>query len=233
MKLHKINAFLFILLFFITALNIEISNTDFVSNDKVWHEYVAKKEDVKYQDEYDSYLADFQEDLKEIDLPEESSYGWDYFVMDASFILAPFAVACLGLALLLFTGFQFSNELKTIKLSTVFKSTLLAYFVFYLKDIIAIFYFLFFKTDYKFEDIQAFEGKFALHVNKLQLVDNDAWFYDILGDLSIYLLIYILLIPLFLKLTTEYSYRKIAQAMLIPFLCGFILYESVMTYLTL
>jgi len=233
-NLLRANSALLTILFLTFAFCLELANTDFVSNDQVWYEYIAKQEEQKY-DEYDSYIADFEEDLKDIDLPEENdTYGWDYFLMDSTMILVPFLIVCLGLAALIFIGFQFVEEFKTIRFSTIFKSSLLAYLVFFIKDIITAFWFLVIKSNYKFEDIQSFDKKLSLSVsNLIENVDKSSWLFDLLRDLNLYLLLYLLLIPFFLKVASVIPYKKVILNMLIPIICGFVLFESLMIYLTI
>jgi hypothetical protein len=228
------NSALLTLLFFTFAFCLQIANTDFVSNDQVWYEYLAQQEEQTYN-EYDSYLADFEEDLKNIDLPEESGdYGWDYFLLDSASILIPFLMVCLGLATFIFIGFQFVEELKSIRFFTIFKSSLLAYLIFFIKDIITVFWFLVIKSSYKFEDIQSFNQKLSFSVNDwIENVDKSSWYFDLLKDLNLYLLLYLLLIPLFLKVASAIPYRKICVNIFIPIICGFVLFESLMIYLTI
>lgn len=230
----NVKGILLILLFYTFAYCLELVNTDFVSNDQVWYEYLAQEEEQKY-DEYDSYLADFEEDLKDIDLPEEDdAYGWDYFLMDSTMVLAPFIIVCLGLASFIFISFQFIEEFKSIHFSLIFKSSLLAYLIFFVKDMITAFWFLVVKSNYKFEDIQSFDKKLSFSVSDwIENVDKSSWLFDILKDLNLYLLLYLLLIPFFLKVASAIPYRKLMLNMLIPIICGFVLFESLMIYLTI
>ncbi|RZT92463.1 hypothetical protein EV201_2939 [Ancylomarina subtilis] len=231
----NVKGFLLIILFYTFAFCLQIVNTDFVNNDKVWYEHLAQKEDQKHNDEYDQYIADFEEDLKGIDLPEEdNAYGWDYFLMDSTMVLAPFMIVCLGLATFIFIGFQFVEDFKSIRFSTIFKSSLLAYLVFFIKDIINAIWFLAIKSNYKFEDIKSFNKELSFSVRDwIGNVDKSSWYFDLLKDLNLYLLLYLLLIPFFLKIASTIPYRKLMLSMFIPILCGFVLYESLMIYLTI
>lgn len=233
----NVKGILLVLLFYIFAFFLQIVNTDFVNNDKVWYEHLAKKEDQKYSDEYDQYIADFEEDLKEIDLPEEeddNAYGWDFFLMDSTMVLAPFIIVCVGLTILIFISFQFNEKRKNITFYTILKSSILAYFVFYIDDIFNAIYFLVFKSNYQYEDIQKVNDQISFAVSDLtESIDHSSWIFSILKDLNLYLLAYILLIPLFLHIATNQNYRKLLQAVALPVLGGFILYESVMTYLSI
>lgn len=235
LNLLNANGILLTLLFFTFAFCLQLANTDFVSNDQVWYEYKAEQEEQKYN-EYDSYIADFEEDLKEIDLIEENdnSYGWDFFLFDSATILIPFLIVCLGLSIFIFIGFQFVDKFKSIRFSLIFKSSLLAYLVFFVKDIITVFWFLVIKSDYKLEDIKNFEKKLSFSVGDwLGSMDKSNWYFDLLNDLNLYFLLYLLLIPFFLKIASNFSYRKLGVGMLIPTICGFVLYESLMIYLTI
>ena len=234
-NLLNANSVLLTLLFFTFAFCLELANTDFVSNDQVWYEYKAQQEEQKY-DEYDSYIADFEDDLKDIDLAEEDddAYGWDFFLLDSATVLIPFLIVCLGLATFIFIGFQFVEEFKNIRFSLIFKSSLLAYLAFFIKDIITAFWFLVIKSNYKFEDIQSLYKKLSFSVNDwIGNVDKSDWNFDLLNDLNIYFLLYLLLIPFFLKIASNFSYKKLCVGMLIPTICGFVLYESLMIYLTI
>lgn len=231
----NVKGILLILLFYTFAFCLHIITTDFVTNDKVWYEYLAKKEDQKYNDEYDEYLADFEEDLKEIDLPEEDdAYGWDFFLMDSTMVLAPFVIVCLGLTALLFIAFQFSEQLKHITFRNTMNSVILSYMVFFLGDVFSALYFLIFKSDYQYEDVQNINNNLSFALNDvIKIEDKASWVNDILADVTLYLFAYILLIPLFLHIASKISYNKLLQAISLPVMCGFILYESIMIYLTI
>jgi hypothetical protein len=231
----SVNWALLVVFFYTFTFCLQLLNTDFVANDKVWYEYLAKKEDQKYNDEYDEYLADFEEDLKEIDLPEEDdAYGWDFFLMDSTMVLAPFVIVCIGLTALIFIAFQFSEHLKHITFKNTMNSAILAYLVFFLDDIFSALYFLIFKSDYQYEDIQNINNNLSFALNDvIEVQEKSFWLNDILSDVSLYLFAYILLIPLFLHIASNHSYRKLLQAISLPVLCGFLLYESIMIYLTI
>lgn len=233
-NLLEANTGLLFLLFFTFTFCLQLANTDFVNNDQVWYEYLSQQEEQEYN-EYDSYIADFEEDLKDIDLPEEGdAYGWDFFLLDSATILIPFLIVCLGLATFIFIGFQFVEELKIIRFSLIFKSSLLAYLVFFIADIITIFWFLVIKSNYKFEDIQSFDKKLSFSASDwIGNGDKSSWYFDILKDLNLYFLLYLLLIPLFLKVANAIPYRKLMINMFIPIISGFVLYESLMIYLTI
>jgi len=232
-NLLRANTGLLFLFFFTFAFCLQLANTDFVSNDQVWYEYIAQQEEQKY-DEYDSYIADFEEDLKDVDLEEEGdAYGWDFFLFDSASILVPFMIVCLGLASFIFIGFQFVEDFKSIHFSTIFKSSLLAYLVFFIKDIINAIWFLTIKSNYKFEDIKNLNKELSFSLRDwIGNVDKSSWYFDLLQDLNLYLLLYLLLIPFFLKIASTIPYRKLYVNMLIPVICGFVLYESLMIYLT-
>lgn len=226
---------LLILLFYSFAFCLQIVSTDFVKNDKIWYEYLAKKEDQKYNDEYDKYIADFEEDLKEINLPEDNdAYGWDFFLVDSIWVLAPFVIVCLGLTALIFISFQFSEQFKHITFSNTLNSVILSYLVFSLDNVYSAVYFLIFKSDYQLEDVQNINNNLSFALNDLiKIQDKSSWVNDVLTDVNLYVFSYILLIPLFLHIASNLSYRKLLQAISLPVMCGFVLYESVMIYLTI
>jgi hypothetical protein len=231
----KSNLGLLILFFFTFAFCLQLINTDFVSNDKIWYEYLSEQEDQKYNDEYDEYIADFEEDLKEIDLGEQDDdYGWDFFIMDSIMVLVPFLIACVGLASLIFIGFQFNEQQKHITYSVVLKSSILSYLAFFLKDIYTAIHFLVFRSNYQYEDIQKVNDQLSFALSDLmEGAAQSSLMIDILKDLNLYFLVYILLIPFFLHIATNQSYRKLLVAVALPILCGFILFESVITYISL
>lgn len=234
---HILNtkSILLIFLFYAFSFFFQIVNTDFVINDKVWYEYLAEKEDQKYNDEYDEYISDFEEDLKEIDLTEEDdAYGWDFFLLDTTMVLAPFVIVCLGLTALIFIAFQFSEQLKHITFRNTLNSAILSYLVFFMGDVFSAAYFLIFKSDYQYEDVQNMNNNLSFALNDIvEIQDKTSWVNDILADVNLYVFAYILLIPLFLHITSNLSYRKLLQAISLPVICGFLLYESIMIYLTI
>jgi|GEM_PF-3830073 len=231
----NVNGALLIILFYTFAFSLQLLNTDFVTNDKVWYEYIAKKEDQKYNDEYDEYIADFEEDLKEIDLPEEDdSYSWDFFLMDTIMVLAPFIIVCIGLASLIFIAFQFSEYLKHLTFNKILNSSIIAYLIFFVSDVFSVIYFLVFKSDYQYEDVQYINNNSSFALNDIvEIQDKTSLINDVIADVNLYVFAYIFLIPLFLHIASNIPYKKLLQAISLPVLCGFLLYESIMIYLTI
>ncbi len=233
-SLLNVNTGIVILLFFTFAFAAQLINTDFVNNDKVWYEYLEKQEEQKYN-EYDKYLADFEEDLKAIDLPEaDDAYDWDFFLLDSARVLIPFLTVCLGLAALIFVGFQFNDQLKHITFGTVFKSSIFAYLLFFIQDMARIIWFIGIKENYTYEDIQSFTKSFSFSMGHLTGdVKSDVWYQYILNDMSIELLLYLLCIPMFIWIATSIPYKRLLGQILIPFAGGFVLYQSIMTYIAI
>lgn len=225
------NTALLIILFLFTAFCIDIATVDYVSNDKVWYKYKENKAEQKYKDD-DEYISDFADDLKEIDLPEESSYSFDSFTVDAAYLVIPYGIVCLGLTIFLYIGFQFVEETKNINFFLILKSTTIAYFIFYIKDIISIIWFLGFKENYIFEDIQKFDEKMDFSLaNFLPEEASKDWIYYMLSDLRVELIFYILLIATLLWICTKINFKKIVLSTFICFCVAFVFYQSLMIYI--
>ena len=227
------NTFIIIFAFLTLAYSIDIIDTDYVRNDKVLHEFLEKKEEQKYN-EYDEYIADFEDDLKELDLPEEKTYNWEDFSIDAAFVIIPFLVACLGFSIVIFITFQFYDITKTIRFTHILKASTIAYLVFYIKDIVSSIWFLAIKREYVFEDIQSFYSKTNFSLAKtFGNPDSESWFQYLLDDLRLELLIYLLGIIVLTSIAGNVTFKKLIGPVGIAFGAGFILYESISIYLIL
>ncbi|MGQ1911590.1 hypothetical protein ACT3CE_17635 [Marinifilum sp. RC60d5] len=200
---------------------------------QIWYNYLDKKESEEFN-EYNSYIADFEEDLNEISLEGSDTYDWDYFLIDIISFMIPFLIICLGLSLLTFTIFQFSEQLKTISLRLIFKSTFLAYFIFFIKDIASCIWFILIKKDYQLEDIRVFHKTINPSISDFWVHPNpDSWINFFLEDINILFILFTITILILVKNTTKHNIFTLSKYLYFSIVLGLILYETLMMYILL
>lgn len=228
--------FIFLLIFTLLA---DFIYYDYIKTDEILkkykHEQQAKEEAETYN-EYDDLMADFKDDLAEIELEAEtdsqsnSTYLGDAFFNITYDSIPPLGI-CLGLALFIFIGFQFFPNLKDIAYSNILKSMLFAYLIFPLSTLFKCIWFGLFQTKYEIIDLQQMEG--ILNPSIQSFFSKPAeyqWYHYLFADMALQNLLFALLIPFFLKAIIGFKYSNLLKRMLIPFVVFFIVFHIVSPY---
>ncbi len=233
LKSNSLLLFLFVLLlgYFIYFISIDV-----VANETLYNEYLTEKFEKKYKEykDVDIELEEFKDELEEFEqktINESWGYSWDDFYIDSIHVLLPLIVVVLGFTCILLTLFLFHKLLNQITFLSILNSTVLAYMVFYVPDIIASIYFLIFNRDYKFQDIGKFENNFRLS----QFFDKEvlpSWLYTAISDFQLIYILYPLLVAFFIKfLYKSYSFRLLVAYVYVAYFVSFILMELILWYL--
>lgn len=236
LKIKTLYIFLFLLLitFLADFTYFEYTRTDEISK-KYRHEKQVEQEADTYN-EHDDLMADFKDDLAEIDLDEVedtkmgSSYLDDIY-FNFTYVSIPFITGCLTLCFIIFIGFHFTDQYSKIPFRHLFKSTLLAYIIFPLMDLFGSIWFGLIQTDYQMEDIQNVYHSLNPSIQScMESPERYQWYNYLMADMQLQSLIFVLLIPLFLKGISGYKYTDLLKKMLIPFICYFIVFHIVSPY---
>lgn len=222
---------LFVLTFLINFAYYEYVSTDQVSRE--YHEKIQAKQEAEVYNEYEDYMADFKDDLAEIELEEPTinSYNWDSFVVDFVYASILCTIICLGLSFLIFVSFQFTNDYSRIPFGNLFKSSLLAYIIFPLDVVFKIIWFGLIQTDYQVEDLQNMYSYLNPSIQTFMESPKEyQWYNYLFSDINLQSIIFVLLIPLFLKGLIEYRYSDLLKKMWIPFIGFFIVFHIVSPY---
>lgn len=209
---------------------------DVVSNDTVWQQHLNEKYDKKYNEfkEFDLDLSEFEDELKEFEQQSEDvdeSYGWDYFYVDTLFVVVPLLVVGFGYSCVLLLLFLFHKSLSGINYIIILKSTIVAYILFYIPDIISNIYFLIFKKNYTFEDIQNFNSYFSTS-SFFEKKNLPIWLWTVIDDFQLIYIIFPALVALGLKII----YKQFAVGLLLAYcylayIISFVFYQIIMWYI--
>ncbi|MFA8435691.1 MAG: hypothetical protein ACEPOZ_14320 [Marinifilaceae bacterium] len=227
--------YIFLSLFAITFL-CDFTYYQYVTTDQISRKYQEKiqaKQEAEIYNEYDEYLADFKNDLAEIELEETptETYSWDYFYVDIVYSSILCTIICLGLSFLIFLGFHFTHEYSAIPFGKLFKATLFAYIIFPLSTLFNCIWFKLIQTDYQMEDIQQINRYLNPSVQSFLESPKEYHLYNFLfSDINLQSILFLLLIPLLLKGISEFKYTALLKRMLIPFLVFFITYQIISPY---
>lgn len=233
-KFLQSNIFLIAILVLLFSYIISFISFDVVLNDKVYQTYL----DTQYETKYDEYkgldldLSEFEEELKQFEQPEQkNSYNLESFYIDSLFILIPLCLVTLGFSATFLVVILFHKSLNVLKYLDILKTSLIAYLLFYVTEIISSMYFLIFKRDYILEDISAFEKYFSLRI----LFNKDStpsWLWDIITEMEFIYFAY----PLSVGLLLGLIYKQLKTWSLIgysylAYLLVLVFYNTVFWYL--
>ncbi|MRT92326.1 hypothetical protein [Ancylomarina sp. 16SWW S1-10-2] len=214
---------------------LEYINTEEI-NSAYQHEKQVEQEAVVYNDYEDLMTDDFKDDLAEIDLDEvedteTGSAYWDDIYFNITYVVVPLTAGCLAFCFLIFIGFRFTDAYSKISFGDLFKSILFAYLIFPLMDLLGSIWFGLIQTDYQIGDLRNVYGSLNPSVQSfIESPKEYQWYNYLLSDMNLQSLIFVLLIPLFLKGITGYKYTTLLKKMWIPFIGYFIIYYILSPY---
>lgn len=212
---------------------------DYINTDEILRkhkqEQQAQDEAEVYQ-EHDELMADFKDDLAEIELESETdsqsstTYFGDAFFNMTYDSFPPLGI-CLVLALFVFIGFQFFPNLKDIAYGNLLKSTLLAYLLFPLSKLFKCIWFGLFQTEYEATNLYQMEEILNPSIQSfLAKPTEDQWYQYLFADISLQNLLFALLIPFFLKTIIGFKYSDLLKKMTIALVGFFIVFHFVAPY---
>jgi len=212
---------------------------DHIKTDEIIRKYKqeqqAQEEAEAYQ-EHDELMADFKDDLAEIELEAEKETESNTTYFDDAFFnitydsIPPLGI-CLGLALFVFISFQFFPNLKDIAYGNLLKSTLIAYLIFPLSTLFTCIWFGLFQTKYEVTDLYQMEGILNPSIQSfLAKPTEDQWYHYLFADMTLQNLLFALLIPFFLKTIIGFKYSDLFKKMTIALVGFFIVFHFVSPY---
>lgn len=234
-KLIESKWWLLLIVLVLTGYFLNFLDLDVVKNDNVWQEYLNEKYEKKYNEfkDLDLDLSEFEEELKEFEPSEnqDNSYGWDYFYIDSLNVLVPILVVIFGYSCLLLIFFLFHSNYNIISYKYILKASTIAYFIFYIPEIISNIYFIVFKRNYKIEDVKQFSSAFytSTYFNKDKL---PSWLWAVITDFQFIYIVFPFLVAVCLKFRyKDFSLSLLAGYCYAAYLIAFIFYEILLWYL--
>ncbi|MGZ2371063.1 hypothetical protein ACXR6G_14885 [Ancylomarina sp. YFZ004] len=235
----KIKTLYILLSLLVFCILVDFSDMEYINTVEINRTYdhakQVEQEAVVYND-HDDLMADFKDDLAEIDLEpvEDTKTGsayWDDIYFNITYVSIPLAASCLTLCFLIFIGFHFTDQYSKIPFGDLFKSTLLAYIIFPLMDLLRCIWFGLIQTDYQVADLQNVNRFLNPSIQSfMESPEKDQWYNYLFTDMKLQSLIFVLLIPLFLMGISGYKYTDLLKKMLIPFVGFFIVFHIVSPY---
>lgn len=198
---------LVVLFYLIYSLTINLIDDEFVSTDEVYTVYMDNLASEKYND-YDEYIEDFDEDLAELDL-EDDDIDWEGLMYQGLFVLIESVFSIFLVAIILYGIIDLIHNPEDFSLSKVIKPVIFGNLILTIPQLLAVIWFLFFHTDYTFEDIQAFK---PLSLEGFLLSDSTPyWQATFISLLNVFEPAYVLVVAWGIQqLGFQTSYSKIA-----------------------
>ena len=233
-KLLESNILLIALLVIIVSYLISFISHDVVLSDKIYQIYLDEKNETKYNEykDLDIDLSEFEDELKQFEQSaDDSSYGWDAFYIDSLFVLIPLLLVVLGYSATYLILILFHKRLHIIKFLNILKTSLIAFIVFYIPEIISAIYFLAFKESYELKDIHSFESYFRFSVF-FDKKNTSKWLWDIVNESGFVYLLFPLITGLLLSVIYKnFKARTLISYSFLAYLIVFVFYNTVFWYL--
>ena len=191
-SLLESNGWGLLFLLFIASFALTFADNEFVTTDEVYNLYIDQLAEEKYSD-YDSYLADFEDDLEAIDLDEnEGEIDWEDIFYDCLFIILQFIVSILLVSLILYGGIDLTYQQEEFSFRQVCKPVILGSFIFLIPTLLTILNFTLITTDFTFQEVKAFKP-----LSLASLFDPEEtpyWQYTFIKIINVFEFLYVFLV---------------------------------------
>jgi hypothetical protein len=204
-RIIESNGWLLFLLYFLSSVFLNLTDTTFVNTDIVFAKYLQEKVDSKYE-ETDGYIDEFKEDLNNAEIEESSSIDLEEISWDALFILIESCITIFFIASIILLSFVLSGYDKGSEFPTILKLTLISHFIFLIPDMLSIFWFLLIQPDFQFQDLINFSPLSIL--NLLPTQELPGWLLTLLRPINLFEIGFILLLAFGMHLTFKQPYRQ-------------------------
>lgn len=128
-------------------------NTEYVSTDELFDDYLEERRKEKY-DDYDEIASEFEDDLD--DFEDEEQYYWSDQLWDFVILFILNIIWFSATASALHVGLSLSEKTDKITFNSIFKIVVLSEMVFFIPVIFKILWFGFVDTEYDFQEIRNF-----------------------------------------------------------------------------
>ena len=227
--LFSFNGWLLLLLYFLSAFLINLTDTTFVNTDIVFAKYIQEKADSKY-DQNDEYIKDFEEDLNEIESDESSTIDWEGILWDAFFILLEITLVVPLIASMILLGFVLQGNDSDAEFASIVKITMVSYFIFLLPDIISLVWFLLIQPEFQLQDLINFNPLSIL--NLLPTLEMPGWLFTLLRPINLFEAGFVLSLSYGLHITYELSWSSMIKRVLLFYVCSLYIWKIVLLYIS-
>ena len=234
-KFLESNVVLIFLVIFGVCFLLSYISTDVILSDEIYLKFLDEKYETKYNEykDLDIDLSDFEEELSKFEYSDEeiTTYGWDFFYVDSISILVPLLILVLGFSFTFLTLTLFHKKFHIVKYLKILKTSLVAFMVFYLPELISAIRFLLFKRDYDYEDLKEFQNYFKISIF-FEEKSTPKWLWDIVSQTDFTYLLYPFIVGLLLGIIYKNFGRvKLIGYSYLAYLIVFIFYHTVFWYL--
>lgn len=235
-KIFETNVWLLLVVVMLLGYMLNFIALDVVKNQTIWQQHLNEKYEKKYNEykEFDLNLSEFEDELKEYEqqaTEENNAYGWDYFYIDSLLVVVPLIVVSFGFSCAVLLLFLFHKSFSVISYLVILKATILAYLLFFIPEIISNIYFLVFKTNYNFEQVEEFNKYFATS-SFFSKEKYPPWLWTTITDFQLVYILFPALVALGIKVVyKQFSISLLLVYCYLAYLISFVFYEIIMWYI--
>jgi hypothetical protein len=223
------NGWLLMLLYFLSAFLINLTDTTFVNTDIVFAKYIQEKADSKYN-QNDEYIKDFEEDLNEMESEESSTFDLVGILWDAFFILLEITLVVPLIAAMIVLGFVLQGNDSGADFASIVKITMLSYFIFLFPDVISLVWFIFIQPEFRLEDLINFNPLSIL--NLLPTIELPGWLFTLLRPINLFEAGFVLSLSYGLHITYGLSWPSMIKRVLLFYVGSLYTWKIVLLYIS-
>lgn len=216
-----------LLLFCLTQWLINFYNSEYITTDELFEQYIEERQAEKYGDDYDALAAEFGDDIDDLEEAEEQ-YWFDH-LFDFGIISLLSVIQFVITTAFIYVGLTLYEKTDQFKFNEVFKVCILAEFVFFLPVIIKMIWFSFIETDFDFTTIKNFHP-----LSLLSLVGHDNvqdWQKYPLSALNLFEVLFVWLCVLGVRNLSNLDFNTVAKPVIGAYVILLFTWVSLRLYL--
>lgn len=186
-------------------------NTEYVSTDELFDDYLEERRREKY-DDYDEIAAEFEDDLEDLE-DDESQYYWSDQMWDFFTLLIINTIWFSATATALYVGLSLSEKTDKMTFNALFKVVVVSQTVFFIPILFKILWFGFVDTEFDYQEIRNFHPYSLLGLFGAENVQE--WLVYPLRTINIFEVIFI-----YLLITGVSHHSKLKKELIIKPIIG-------------
>lgn len=199
------NGWLLYMLYCLTLWLLIFFNSEYIATEELYNEYRQKQIEENYTDQYNEIATEFEEDLDGFE-DEEESYEVTDSLFDLLFIVIQSSTQFFIISVFIYVALTFNQRTENVSFKTIFKSVIVAEFVFFLPRIVKLIWFSIL-DEYSYKDLIDFSS-LSLY-SLLKGVNYPTWLNHSLKLFNIYEVLYLILLVSCVHILSQIKIRHL------------------------
>ena len=189
-------------------------NTEYLPTEELFNHYTQEQLEESYTDQYNDIASEFEDDLEDFEIEQESTYITDY-IIDFAFILMQTSIQFIIIGAFVYGSIVIFQVAEHISFLRILKAVIVAEYVFIIPRMVKFLWFSI-KVDYSYQQLRDFSSM-SLY-NLMGESDYPLWLVYLLKALNIYEVIYCVLLVYCISIITKLQLKLISKPVILSYM---------------